>query len=147
MGKYMEGAAARSGANAKAADADFQAERAQRAAEFGRVQADQTDAQLREDLATTVANIDAIRASSNIDPRSPTGYAIKDRETYVSDRTRRNAVTSIRMQAAEDERMAQYGKSVAAYQRSVGDYALKMGKLGALATVAGGISKGIGAMG
>lgn len=143
-GKLMEGKAAQAGYNAKAADADFAAQRAERAAEFGRVQADQTDVLLREELSTTLANIDAIRTASNIDPRSPTGVAIKERETEVSDRQRRSQVTSIRLQAAEDERMAQYGKSTASYLRATGNYALRMGKIGALATIAGGAAKGFG---
>lgn len=144
-GQYAAGKGAQSGYNAKAADAEFQAQRAERAAEFGRINADQTDATYRDELSTALANIDAIRSASNVDIRSPTGVALKDRETYVSDTQRRNAVTSIRAQAAEDERMAQYGRSTAQYLRATGDYALKQAKIGAIGTLIGGIGKGMSA--
>lgn len=143
-GEYMKGSAAKSGYDASAANSEFQAQRAERAAEFGRIAADQTDVGMREELATVLANIDAVRAVSNVAPGSPTGVALKDRETEMSDRQRRSAVTSIRLQAAEDERMAQYGRSVAAYQRSVGNYALKMGKVAAIGKIVGGIGAGMG---
>lgn len=143
-GDIAAGEAGQAAANAKAADADFAAGRAERAAEFGRVQADQTDAQMREGLQVQIANIDAIRASSNIDPRSPTGEAIDEYQTNIGDRQRRNQVASIRLQAAEDDRMAQYDTNVAVYQRQVGKSALSAGYVGALADVTGGIAKGFG---
>lgn len=143
-GTVAAGRGTKAGYEAKAADAEFQAARAERAAEFGRIQADQTDVQLREELSTTLANIDAIRAVSNIDPRSPTGVALKENETGVSDRQRRNQVTSIRLQAAEDERMAKYSRSTAAYMRQVGDYALRQSKIAAVGQIIGGIGKGAG---
>jgi len=142
--KVAEGQAAQSAANQKAGESEFAAARAERAAEFGRIAADQTDVALREELSTTLANIDAIRAVSGIDPASPTGIAIKDKETMISDRNRRTQVASIKLQAAEDERMARYGRDVASYQRSVGNFALKQGYIGAAAKVAGGIAQGYG---
>lgn len=120
------------------------AARAERAAEFGRIQADQTDAHLREELNITLSNIDATRASSGIAPGSPTGEALKNEETRISDRSRRTKVASIRMQAAEDELTAGYDRSVATYQRSVGRSAVTMGYLGAGAKIAGGIAQAYG---
>ncbi|MBM3505903.1 MAG: hypothetical protein FJX65_18835 [Alphaproteobacteria bacterium] len=128
----------RAAANMRANEAEMAAQRAERAAEFGRVQADQTDVSHREEPATVLANIDAQRASSGLDPTSPTGIALKERETEVSDRDRRNRVTGLRLQAEEDERQAAYGRSVATYQRAVGRSALKLSYFNAGASLAGG---------
>lgn len=134
-------------AESAASKAEFDAQRADRAAEFGRIQADQTDAGLREELAVTLSNIDAIRASSNVAPGSPTGEAIKDHETYISDRQRTSKVATLRAQADEDARTATYDRSVATYQRSVGKQAVQMGYLGAAAKITGGIAAGFGGRG
>lgn len=138
-GNIMQGKAAQSAAEAAASKAEYDAARTERAAEFGRIKADQTDAHLREELAVTLHNIDAVRAASGVDPTSPTGQAIKDNETYISDRSRFSQITSIRLQAEEDERAAGYSRSLATYQRAVGKQALKMGYLNAAGTVIGGI--------
>lgn len=141
-GSITSGMAGKASAEAAASKAEFDAQRAERAAQFGRVQADQTDAQLREELSTTLANIDAIRASSGIDPTSPTGFAIKENEARISDRQRTSRVYALRAQADEDERTAAYDRSVAMYQRSVGRSALTAGYLGAGAKLTGGIAQG-----
>lgn len=136
-----QGEAGRAQAQAAASKAEFDAQRAERAAEIGRVQAAQTDATLREELNTTLANIDAISAASNVAPNSPTRLAIKEHEAEISDRQRRSRVASIRMQADEDTRTAGYDRSVAAYQRSVGKSALLAGSLGAAGKITGGIGQ------
>ena len=138
-GQVAQGKAAQSAAEAAASRAEYDAARTERAAEFGRIKADQTDAHLREELAVTLHNIDAVRAASGVDPTSPTGQAIKDNETYISDRSRFNQITSIRLQAEEDERAAGYSRSLATYQRAVGKQALKLGYLNAAGTVIGGL--------
>jgi hypothetical protein len=145
LGKVSEGQAAKAGYEAKANDAEFAAQRAERAAEYGRIQADQTDAGLREELAITLGNIDAVRAASNVDPTSPSGVALKERETEVSDRQRRARVASIRAQANEDDRMAQYGRSTATYLRRAGSGALRTSYINAAAGITGGIAKGFSA--
>lgn len=142
MSSVASGAGAQAQANLKAAESEFQAQRAERAAMFGRIQADQTDVSLREELNTTLANIDAIRGASGIDPSSPTGAAIRDREEEVSDRQRRSKVASLLMQAEEDDRSAVFGRSTAMYMRQVGDMAFQAGKIGAAAKLLGGIAGG-----
>src|SRR5262245_42455433 len=87
---------------------EFLAARDQRAAEIGRIRADQFDVQKREELNTTLANIDAIRAASNIDYLSPTTAAIKTEETRVADRERTIGRSNLLAQAREDELSAQY---------------------------------------
>jgi hypothetical protein len=56
------------GEGEQAAD-EFKAARAEEAAKFGRLQADLTDTTDRQNLNITLSNIDAIRATGNIDPR------------------------------------------------------------------------------
>jgi hypothetical protein len=75
------------GSATQAAD-DFKADRAQRAAEFGQVQATLTDVTMRENLNTTLGNIETIRAAAGIDPTSPTTAALLDRSEQLSDRQR-----------------------------------------------------------
>lgn len=116
-GDLMKGAGAQSAADAKAA-------RLEQAAQYGRVAAQQTDAQLTEQLNTTLGNIDAIRAAANTDPSSPTGNAIRSSQEYVGDRQRTTTVNNIVRQANQNDADAKY-------TRAAGDYALKMGYVSA----------------
>lgn len=105
------------------AAADYKAARLEQAARFGKVQAAQTDAQLSEQLNTTLGNIDAVRAAANIDPTSPTSAAIRDKQEFVSDRARTTSVNNILRQSAQNEADANY-------TRQAGDFAAKMDYLG-----------------
>lgn len=117
---------------------DFKADRAQRAAEFGQVQATLTDVTMRENLNTTLGNIETIRAAAGIDPTSPTTAALMDRSEQLSDRQRMAAVGSQRAQSAEDLASADY-------LRRAGDFAVKQSYLKAGTDVAGALAKTIGA--
>lgn len=121
------------GSATQAAD-DFQADRAERAAEFGKVQASLTDTTMRENLNTTLGNIEAVRAAAGTDPNSPTGAAMTDRAENLGDRQRMAAVGSINSQVAEDE-------ASAAYLRKAGDFAVTQSYISAGADVFGGIAK------
>jgi hypothetical protein len=121
------------GQGTQAAD-QMQAERAERAAAFGKLQAGLTDTVMRENLNTTLGNIEVIRAASHIDPTSPTTAAIEDRQSMISDRQRTAALLSIKSQVSEDEASAKY-------LRDAGDYALSMGYLDAGVKIAGGVGK------
>ncbi|MDI7862531.1 hypothetical protein MRS76_11220 [Rhizobiaceae bacterium n13] len=83
------------------------------AAEVGKVQADQIDANYREELNSTIANIRAIRASAGVGANSPTGRAIEAGHAEASDRDRRIDVGSKRMQATQDENDARFRRSSA----------------------------------
>lgn len=87
---------------------EFMAERDQRAADIGRIRAVQTDVHFREQLNTTLANIDAIRSAANIDLASPTSAVLKAEEARVSDRERMIKIANLRSQADEDELSAKY---------------------------------------
>lgn len=127
------------GEGEKSAD-DFKASRAEEAARFGKMQADLTDTTMRQQLNITLSNIDAIRATGNIDPRSPTGAAIEDQSVQRSTMQRMAATGTLRAQAASDE-------AGAAYLRQAGDFALSQSYIAAAAGVAGGLSKGFGSGG
>jgi hypothetical protein len=117
----------------QAAD-QFQADKAQRAAEFGRLQANLVDASMRENLNVTLGNIDVIRAAGKVDPSSPTTAAVEDFNRMVGERQRTAQELSIRSQVAEDEASADYLKKA-------GDFALTQGYLSAGANVLGGLAK------
>lgn len=138
-----KGYGGKAAADAAASKAEFDAQRSERAADIGRLNAAETDAQLREELNVTLAQIDSITASSNVDLSSPTQGAIRDEEERISNRQRSSRVYSLRAQADEDTRTAAYDRSVGAYQRSVGKSALLGGYLGAGASVTGGIAQGL----
>jgi hypothetical protein len=124
------------GGEADKAAAEMKAARAERAAEIGRINADLTDAGMRERLNTVISNIDAIRASGNVDPSSPSTGAIEDWQRQLSNRQRLAALGTIKEQVAEDEAGARY-------LHAMGDFALTKSFIGAAADVAGGVSKGI----
>lgn len=123
------------GQGTKAAD-EMQADRAERAAQFGKLQAGLTDTTMREQLNTTLANIDVIRAAAHIDPTSPTTAAVEGHSTMLSDRQRTAALLSINSQVSEDEASAKY-------LRDAGDYALKMGYLEGGVKVASAVGKAV----
>lgn len=118
----------------QAASQEFLAQRDKRNAEFARLRADQTDAFEREQLNTTIANIESIRAAANIDPTSPTSAAIISNEKRIGDRQREIKVASLRAQASEDD-------ASALFRRRLGEDALLGSYLGAGATVAGGLGR------
>jgi hypothetical protein len=117
----------------KASD-EFQASKAERAAEFGKLQAGLTDSVMREQLNTTLSNIDVIRAAARTDPTSPTGAAIEAYDSKIANRQRTAALLSINSQVAEDEASAKY-------LRQAGDYAVSQSYLDAGIKVAGAIGK------
>lgn len=91
----------------------WEAEKSKRAAEVGRVRADQIDASYRDELNSTIANIRAIRSSSGASVNSPTGRAIESDQQRISDRDRKIDVGNQRMQATQDEADAKFRRSAA----------------------------------
>lgn len=86
----------------------FLAARDRRSAEYGKIKADQVDTARREELATTLGNIDVIRAAGNVDPLSPTTDAIKAHQSDVAGKQRMLERSNILAQAREDEISAAY---------------------------------------
>ncbi|MNE33491.1 hypothetical protein D3C87_1476790 [compost metagenome] len=80
---------------------------------LGRIQADQIDANYRDELNSTLANIKAIRASAGVVSDSPTGQAVEAGQVRTSNRDRIIDVGSKRMQATQDESDAKFRRSAA----------------------------------
>lgn len=127
-GQFRSASDIASGEATQASD-EFQAQKAERAAQYGEVQASATDTTMRETTNTTLGNIEAIRASANIDPTSPTTAAILDRNEMLGDRSRMAAVGSIKAQNADDLASADY-------LRKAGDFAVKMASVSSSADLA-----------
>ena len=154
-----EASKARATAASTAASDTFQADRADRAAAFGKVQADLTDTQYRDELTKTLGNIDVIRAAAHISPLSPTTAAVEDRQRELSGRQRGAAAFTARAQDTEYTQNATFLRAAAAnalgvgntsanYSASLGDYAKSLGgfnaaayDIDAAAKIAGGLAK------
>ncbi|MCK1445428.1 hypothetical protein IVB43_23875 [Bradyrhizobium sp. 48] len=113
---------------------DFQADRAERAAQFGELQATLTDTTMRENLNTTLGNIQAVRAAAGIDPTSPTTAALMDQSSSRSERQREAAVGTLKAQSAED-------RASADYLRKAGDFAVTQSYFAAAGDIASGVAK------
>jgi len=86
----------------------YEAKRAKNTADIARLQADQTDVTMREELDSVLGSIQAIRASTGADPSSPTSLAVMQRERGIADRERRIRTGSLRMQAFQSEEDARF---------------------------------------
>jgi len=123
----------------QAADS-FQASRLTQAAAFGETQANLTDSTMREQLNTTLGNIEAVRAAAGTDPSSPTSIALMDQSTDRSNTQRMAAVGTIKAQDAEDLASADYLKRA-------GDFAVTQSYLSAATDVASWAAKALTAKG
>lgn len=85
----------------------FQSDQLTKNARAARVQANQTDAYLRDELESIVSNIRAIRASAGM-ADSPTSDAVIAKESEVSDNQRRIRVGNLNAQADEYDRSAAF---------------------------------------
>lgn len=99
-------------AKGEQATQQFLADRDRRAAEMGRLKAEQSDVQLREELQRTLGRIETTRAAAGADLSSPTTAALLGEEERVGDRDRTIRVKSLLMQASEDEMSASYREEI-----------------------------------
>ncbi len=124
-----------------AATADqYQADRLEKAAEYGDLKATQTGAQMTRNLNTVLGNIDAVRAAAGNDPTSPTGAAVRDNQEQIGTEQRTIAVGNINAQSLQE-------RSDAAFYRQASSDALLSGNISAAAGVAGALAKGIPGLG
>lgn len=128
------------GGKSKAEGAAYQSAQADRASRYGLIKADQTQQYMEENLQGTLANIDAVRASANTDPDSPTGFAIRNFSEARGERDINNRVSSIRAQSAEDA-------NAAAFYKKSASSAMMGGYLGASGSLLSGLSGMAGGMG
>lgn len=111
----------------------YQADRMEKAAEYGDLKATQTSAQMTRNLNTTLGNIDAVRAAANTDPTSPTGVAVRDYAEDIGNEQRFITVSGIEAQANQS-------RADAAYYRKASESALLTGGISAAAGVFKGVS-------
>lgn len=97
-----------SDAEGKAAGYRQQQDKAQRLSRSAKTAADETDAQLREELLVTLGNMNAIRSAAGQDSSSPTTLALEAEEIKQSDRQRRIKTGNLQAQAAQYDRDALY---------------------------------------
>lgn len=112
----------------------YKAEQLDSAATYGELKAAQTNAQMTQNLAQTLGNIDAVRAANRADPNSPTGQAVRGFVENTGVNQKNITVDSITQQAAMDE-------SNAAYLRQASSTALLGGDIGMAGTVLAGVAK------
>jgi hypothetical protein len=121
------------GQGQQAAD-QFQANQLQTKAQYAAAAAAETNAAFTDKLATTLGNIDVVRAAGHTDPTSPTTMALRSRAAEVSNQERAIKVGNIIAQQSEDI-------TDASWLKSAGNFALDMGYVTAGADVATGIGK------
>jgi hypothetical protein len=128
-GDVLKGEGVAAGDNYKAAALEDAAQR-------GRVAAVETGAQYSNKLASTLANIDAIRAAAHTDPTSPTGAAVRDWTEQLGLSQKSIAVDQIMAQSRQEQ-------DEAAYLRSASKTALLSGDISAGADIVGAFSKAL----
>lgn len=128
-----EGTATQQKFQLEASSSEMNADRADRAAEFGKVQASLTGASFTDDLNRTLGQIEVMRAAANTDPSSATGAAVMGAQRDKSDLARRAAMMSQYGQIAEDEAGAKYLRDAAKFSLFQGqtakDFSVKNAKM------------------
>jgi hypothetical protein len=117
----------------------FQANNLDLQGTYGDIKASQTDIYMRNQLAGTLANISAVRASSGVGSGSPTESAIENRAENLSDTTRNIRMQNIEQQAEED-------RSSASMYRAAGQAALAQSQSNGLGDIFSGLLGGVGSI-
>lgn len=107
----------------EASGLEVQGSRAQRAADFGKLQASLTDATMRENLGRTLGGIETTLAARHVDPLSPTSSAFAAHQRIIGDRQREAKLLTINSQVAEDEASSRYYSAAAKFALSQGERA------------------------
>ena len=114
----------------------YKSELLEQQAEYGRLKAAQTNAQLTKNLAITLSHVDAVRAAMHTDPTSPTGAAVRGEVEETGEMRKEITVENILQQTRMDEAQA-------AYMRSAASNALLSGDINMAATAFGGASSAL----
>ena len=102
----------------------YKSELLEQQAEFGRLKATQTNAQLTRNLAITLGHVDAVRAAMHTDPTSPTGAAVRGEMEATGQMKKEITVENIMQQARMDEANAAYMRSQSSNALLSGDIAM-----------------------
>ena len=118
----------------------YKSELLEQQAEYGRLKATQTNAQLTKDLAITLSHVDAVRSAMHVDPSSPTGAAVRGEYEYEGTEKKNITVANIEQQVRMDE-------ANAAYLRSAASNAIMAGNISAAGDFFSGLSGALGGPG
>src|SRR6516225_10518729 len=102
----------------------YKSELLEQQAEFGRLKATQTNAQLTRNLAITLSHVDAVRAAMHTDPTSPTGAAVRGEMEATGQMRKDITVENILQQTRMDEANAAYMRSQSSKALLSGDIAM-----------------------
>src|SRR6516162_3451594 len=116
----------------------YQSELLEQQAEYGRLKATQTNAQLTRNLAITLGHVDAVRAAMHTDVTSPTGAAVRGEMESTGQMRKDITVENIVQQARMDEENAAYMRSAASNALLAGDIAMTGTAFEGLAGAMGG---------
>jgi hypothetical protein len=119
----------------------YKSELLEQQAEYGRLKATQTNAQLTRNLAISLGHLDAIRAAGHTDPFSPTGAAVRGEMEAQGQMRKDITVENILQQTRMEEANAAYMRSAASNALLAGDIAMTGTAFEGLA----GAMKGMGA--
>jgi hypothetical protein len=86
----------------------YKSELLEQQAQYGRLKADQTNAQMTRNLAISLGHLDAIRAAGHGDPSSPTSVAVRGFKEEVGTEEKGITVENILQQSRMDEANAAY---------------------------------------
>jgi hypothetical protein len=86
------------------------AQNAENQAAYGKLQATQTDTAMRRQMAATLSNISAVRATTETAPNSPTGMAVMNNYEGRADDVRQQKVANIMAQVGQDQQQADFYK-------------------------------------
>jgi hypothetical protein len=116
----------------------YKSELLEQQAEYGRLKATQTNAQLTRNLAITLSHVDAVRAAMHTDPTSPTGAAVRGEMEATGQMRKDITVENILQQTRMDEANAAYMRSQASNALLSGDIAMLGDAFQGMAGVLGG---------
>ena len=109
---------------AEAGAETYKSELLEQQAEYGRLKATQTNAQMTRNLAITLGHVDAVRAAMHTDPTSPTGAAVRGEIEATGQMKKDITVENILQQARMDEANAAYLRSQSSNALLYGDIAM-----------------------
>ena len=118
----------------------YKSELLEQQAEYGRLKATQTNAQLTRNLAITLGHVNAVRAAQRTDPTSPTGAAVRGEMEATGQMRKDITVENILQQTRMDE-------ANAAYMRSQVSNALLSGNIAMLGDAFQGMAGALGGPG
>jgi hypothetical protein len=102
----------------------YKSELLEQQAQYGRLKADQTNAQMTHNLAITLGHVDAVRAAMHTDPTSPTGAAVRGEMEATGQMRKEITVENIMQQARMDEANAAYMRTQSSNALLSGDIAM-----------------------